>query len=507
MEKKVHFKNVPAFLGVAAFFWIGPAASAQTQDSNPPPRTADTRSSDTTRAELRSFDQFLDRHREIGEQLERDPALVNNSQFVKNHPALENYLKQHPGVREEITENPSAFMRQENRYDRSEDARDRDLNRPDNERRDVDTHEPNNRPNDNRATTGNSSGAGTAAATASPNAAGTRSATNPGVPTTTAGATRTAAGASSNSQSTAATSSPSQSRDAQDTASPPSARGDERQGGQADPNGELARFDQFLDSHREISEPLRRDPSLANNRQYLLNHPALESYLADHPAIREQLTQHPDAFMEREERYDTREDARNNDRRDFEQRQDNRERSGNRDELASFDRFLDSHREEGEQLHRDPSLANNKQFVANHPALGTYLEGHPGVREQLAQDPNGFMREEDRYDRQEDMDRSHPKQAANFRDFLGGHSGISQDLSRNPMKANDPDYRRSHPELEAYLNAHPDVQSALHENPQSFMKTVQQPAAAPTTTGTAAAPATGATGAVKPPQAPKPPMR
>ena len=590
MEKKVHFKhfkNVPAFLGVAAFFWIGPAASAQTQESNPPPQTTDTRSSNTTRAELASFDQFLDRHREIAEQLERDPSLLNNSQFVQNHPTLQTYLQQHPGVRQEIAENPSAFRRQENRSDRSEDARDRDLNRSDNDRRDVGARSETN----NHSTTDNTSSTGTAnRTTASGTSASTRSSSNPGASNSTTGPTTTSVEVNTNSRSTTATNSASSSNHAleQATANQQIVRDEERQEGQGDrERGELARFDQFLDSHREIADQLRKNPSLADNQQYLEDHPALQTYLQDHPATREQLTQHPAAFMaredrydqredararnmnqgeltrfdqflnghreiadqlrkdpslannqrfvqnhpalqsflqqnpgirqqlaqnpssfmQREDRYDAREDARNFDRRDFDERQDNRERGGNREELGSFDRFLDSHREEGEQLRRDPSLANNRQFVANHPAFGTYLESHPGVREQLAQDPNSFMREEDRYDHQ-DMDRSHTQQAANFRDFLGGHSGISQDLSRDPMKANNPDYRRSHPELEAYLNTHPYVQSALNQNPHSFMTTVQQPAAAaPTTTGTAAAPATGTTGAVKPPQTPKPPMR
>jgi hypothetical protein len=181
-----------------------------------------------------------------------------------------------------------------------------------------------------------------------------------------------------------------------------------------------------------------------------------------------------------------------------------------RGQLASFDRFLDSHREMAEQLHRDPSLVNNKQFVDSHPALEAYLQEHQGVREEITENPNTFMREEDRYDRREDMDRSHMQQAANFRDFLGRHSGISQDLSRDPMKANDPDYQRNHPELRAYLSAHPDVQSALGQNPQSFMKNVQQPAtSAPTATGTAGATTTGTTGATKPatPPPPKPPTR
>ena len=40
-----------------------------------------------------------------------------------------------------------------------------------------------------------------------------------------------------------------------------------------------------------------------------------------------------------------------------------------RGELASFDRFMDSHPEIAEQLRKNPSLVDNKEFVQGHPAL------------------------------------------------------------------------------------------------------------------------------------------
>ena len=49
-----------------------------------------------------------------------------------------------------------------------------------------------------------------------------------------------------------------------------------------------------------------------------------------------------------------------------------------RGELASFDRFMDSHPEIAEQLQRDPSLVTNQEFVEKHPALGE-LDGHQWV--------------------------------------------------------------------------------------------------------------------------------
>src|SRR5260221_13907933 len=90
-------------------------------------RREDAHDGDTTRGELASFDQFLDRHRETAEQLRKDPSLTKNQEFVNKNPDLQAYLQEHPAVREEINENPNAFMRQENRYDRREDTHDRDL--------------------------------------------------------------------------------------------------------------------------------------------------------------------------------------------------------------------------------------------------------------------------------------------------------------------------------------------------------------------------------------------
>ena len=73
---------------------------------------------------------------------------------------------------------------------------------------------------------------------------------------------------------------------------------------------ELARFDQFLDDHRDIGFELRKDPSLVDSREYLDNHPDLKRFLQDHPRVRESIKQNPDEFMRREERFDRREDAR-----------------------------------------------------------------------------------------------------------------------------------------------------------------------------------------------------
>ena len=53
---------------------------------------------------------FFDSHPKIVRQLEKNPALIENQQFVDNHPELHEYLKTHPYVRREFKDHPYRFM-------------------------------------------------------------------------------------------------------------------------------------------------------------------------------------------------------------------------------------------------------------------------------------------------------------------------------------------------------------------------------------------------------------
>src|SRR5580704_5949749 len=118
-------------------------------------------------------------------------------------------------------------------------------------------------------------------------------------------------------------------------------------------------FDRFMDSHREIAEQLRKDPSLVNNKEFVEKHPALQTYLQEHPGIRGELRESPSAFLRHDVRFDRQDNGRDNDT--------------TRRELAQFNQFLESHRETAEQLRKDPSQVNNREFVEKHPALQTYM--------------------------------------------------------------------------------------------------------------------------------------
>jgi hypothetical protein len=137
---------------------------------------------------------------------------------------------------------------------------------------------------------------------------------------------------------------------------------------------------------------------------------------------------------------------------------------------------LDGHREIAEQVRKDPSLLDNRDFVRDHPALQAYLQDNPGVRDQLRQDPNALTRQvaaSDLDSNMRDRDPMHDHMA-DFGGFLHSHSDIQKDLSRDPSAVKDHEYVQNHVELDAYLNAHPDVRAELMANPQSFVHGAQQ---------------------------------
>jgi hypothetical protein len=142
----------------------------------------------------------------------------------------------------------------------------------------------------------------------------------------------------------------------------------------------LANMDRFLDDHREIAEQLRKNPSLIDNQRFVADHPALQEFLQTHPDVRDEFRENPNAFMQAEDRYDRREDARNDHDRDWDRR-----------EMGSFGEFLRGHSTCADALHQDPSLANNREFLENNPDLRGYLQAHPAVQQQLAANPQAVM--------------------------------------------------------------------------------------------------------------------
>lgn len=107
-------------LAIGLALIAGGFASAQTepaqQAATAPSASATPNDNDISRRELNNFDGYLDNHPGVHRQLTKDPSLINNPQFLAQHPHLQNFLNNHPGVKEESSENPAQFMHRENRF-------------------------------------------------------------------------------------------------------------------------------------------------------------------------------------------------------------------------------------------------------------------------------------------------------------------------------------------------------------------------------------------------------
>jgi hypothetical protein len=381
-----HLKNWLVLSSLTTFLCLGTPVSAQSQ---PVQNNQSVQDNDTTRQELARFDQFLDDHPNIAEQVRKDPSLVNNPDYERNNPELHAFLESHPNIREEIKENPNAFMRQEDRFDRHEGDRDGDHDgrgRGDNDttrgelaRFDqfLDGHpeiaqELRRDPSlvDNPEYEKN----------------------HPALQAYLADHPQIREEIKENPNAFMRLESRYDRReDARDDNRYDRRDGDRDgdrdsrgNGGRGDNDttrGELARFDQFLDSHREIAEQLRKDPSLVNNQKFESTHPALHTYLQDHPQIREEIKENPNAFMRQEDRYDHQENGHTNyvDRDSHEQ-------------AARFGKFLNSHSNVANELSRDPSVVKNQEFMENHPELRDYLKENPDVQKELMANPPTFVK-------------------------------------------------------------------------------------------------------------------
>ena len=61
-------------------------------------------------------DAYLDQHPQIAKRLAKDPTLIDNQQFVENHPGLQKYLHDHPNACHEFKSHPYKFMEREEKH-------------------------------------------------------------------------------------------------------------------------------------------------------------------------------------------------------------------------------------------------------------------------------------------------------------------------------------------------------------------------------------------------------
>lgn len=72
--------------------------------------SGDMYSGDQQRSETAHFAWFLDNHPEIRHDLRDRPWLANQDGYLDNHPELRGFFERHPMVRNEMRNDPRAFM-------------------------------------------------------------------------------------------------------------------------------------------------------------------------------------------------------------------------------------------------------------------------------------------------------------------------------------------------------------------------------------------------------------
>ncbi len=110
--------HAPRLLFITLCLAAGLVASAPAQSPTAAPWPSPTAGDrDINRTELNNFDRYLDDHPEVARDLKNNPNLINNPNWLAQHPSTKQFLNNHPGVREEATENPTQFMNRENRFE------------------------------------------------------------------------------------------------------------------------------------------------------------------------------------------------------------------------------------------------------------------------------------------------------------------------------------------------------------------------------------------------------
>ncbi len=188
--------------------------------------------------------------------------------------------------------------------------------------------------------------------------------------------------------------------------------------------GEVAKFNQFLDAHPTVAQQLAANPSLINDPNFIANHPHLHHFLQNHPGVRAQIHQNPGQFMFREGH--------------FQWHYPNmpgypgyggypgqpgypvhpgypgqpgnpgygglsygRPVTRGPHPLWYSDKYLDAHPEVAQQLERNPKLVDNPEYREHHPGLDEFLARHPDARQWWQSHPEKFMHHEERFDQRE----------------------------------------------------------------------------------------------------------
>lgn len=132
-------------------------------------------------------------------------------------------------------------------------------------------------------------------------------------------------------------------------------------------------------------------------------------------------------------------------------------------ETDTMENYLTNHPKVADELHNNPSLINNPEWLSKHPQVQNWMNTHPNVKSDAAANPSEFVH----HTEHETLNRD--RQSVNHTDqFLSQHPGLAKQLNENPRLIDDPKFVADHPALNNYLNTHPGVKNEWENHPQAF---------------------------------------
>jgi hypothetical protein len=137
-----------------------------------------------------------------------------------------------------------------------------------------------------------------------------------------------------------------------------------------------------------------------------------------------------------------------------------------RRELRNLHEFLEGHPRVAEQLRNNPSIVNDRRWVARHDDLEAFLRDNPRIRRELRENPGRVMAWERNMNARADMRK--------FDRFLDSHPRVAERLKNNPNLINDRRFVENHPEFEEFLRDNPDMRREFQARPQAFMERAER---------------------------------
>ena len=232
-----------------------------------------------TPIQMNSFENFLNAHPNTAAELQHNPNLINDPNWMSHHTGLEEYMSAHPNVRAEVRQNPGAFVNNGGSWRWHNGGYGGSANNTAVER--FDTGYLNEHPE-----------------VAHQLAANPGLADNPEYLSAHPGLNSYLQAHPTVRQDLISHPDRFMSKEDQLNGHPGGPYG---YGGAAN-NSAVERFDTgYLNEHPEVAHQLAANPGLADNAQYLSAHPGLNTYLQAHPTVRQDLISHPDRFMSKED--------------------------------------------------------------------------------------------------------------------------------------------------------------------------------------------------------------